>query len=883
MMTKMKRKIYLAVLAVAIAAMALPAIGVRVGATSGSSPSKATAAVPVPAVAAAANPAAGAPAAAPMTGGNSELSWQRAGRKGTEQETAPSGMAGRLSDAVVSKAFGITRNPAVDSIEMSKKVGAAVSSQLSRHGHRGGTVAPEAGEPANMAACSAFSAAIITSEGGRDTQFDEVLTLGDWDGLEDFSADHSGKVDDFSLIQTTNPGGTLEFTITREAISEHTLANGFNEDIFYYGDSFGNVYVASTTNINLATPAPTVLTINLPTVLNAFGTLNSDDQVVITGLAVSPVCDLSSFANVNGAFASFNNLVGEILYVTFTDTESGFHLTANGTLVRSGLLAFPIADITSAGPAPPGILSVAGFPVQVGGAFGVAFSVFSNIAGCCVDDDGSVYFSQVDLIQRTGGNIVKVNSTDNPVGNPNATPPTGWQDRSLATSGFQTFTTLNPTLGNYGTASGPVNQVFGGRLITQLNTFTNYSGTANLFGNIMALACGPCNTVYAAVARSLEPGDDQFTQATEGFFSTAGTTLGATPTMVIRFADVVGAIAQCTVPQNPVSGAFVQQGGLPIGDGFADPATTGIPLAVPPAPAGTPTLTPGVNNFRVFVLGNGPDIRGTSGASAIGATTANTLKISDGVGFQVDATIHAGITVDEASTVYVVSGGTPAGIGTNPSPTFGEILAFPDACPADGRADFIDLRSPGALPNPPSDANVGDGLSTRTDHIFWQAPIDVVTGNTPTGIAGLNRGFLLYTNRTRTRDRFADPTVGALAGATTPQLPNGGTQGDDTTNGPIIFELFDPCHQVAGGDDQVFPFTGDDDDGAGSPVVTGPLSGGFEFLFANPLGDVFQVGAACGTGNGVWNGFWLNSNGNITFGGGDTVNIANVPLFRAGR
>jgi len=416
----------------------------------------------------------------------------------------------------------------------------------------------------------------------------------------------------------------------------------------------------------LATPAPTVLTINLPTVLNAFGTLNSDDQVVITGLAVSPVCDLSSFANVNGAFASFNNLVGEILYVTFTDTESGFHLTANGTLVRSGLLAFPIADITSAGPAPPGILSVAGFPVQVGGAFGVAFSVFSNIAGCCVDDDGSVYFSQVDLIQRTGGNVVKLTSTDQPNGH--AANP--WQDRSLATNGFFTLTTLNPTLGNYGTASGPAKQV---------TTATNYSGTANLFGNIMALACGPCNTVYAAVARSLEPGDDQFTQATEGFFSTAGTTLGATPTMVIRFADVVGAIAQCTVPQNPVSGAFVQQGGLPIGDGFADPATTGIPLAVPPAPAGTPTLTPGVNNFRVFVLGNGPDIRGTSGASAIGATTANTLKISDGVGFQVDATIHSGITVDEASTVYVVSGGTPAGIGTNPSPLFGEILAFPDA------------------------------------------------------------------------------------------------------------------------------------------------------------------------------------------------------------
>jgi len=408
----------------------------------------------------------------------------------------------------------------------------------------------------------------------------------------------------------------------------------------------------------------------------------------------------------------------------------------------------------------------------------------------------------------------------------------------------------------------------------------------------MALACGPCNTVYAAVARSLEQGDDQFTQATEGFFSTAGTSLGATPTMVIRFADVVGAVAPCTLPQNPISGAPVSQGGLPIGDGFADPATTGIPLTVPPAPAGTATLTPGVNNFRVFVLGNGPNILGTSGASAIGATTANTLRITDGVGFQVDATIHSGITVDEASTVYVISGGTPAGIGFNPSPGFGEILAFPDACPADGRADFIDLRGAGTLPNPPNVGNVGDGLSTRTDHIFWQAPIDIVTGNTPTGIAGLNRGFLLYTNRTRTVDRF--PQGVAVSGVST-GLPNGATQGDDVSNGPIVFELFDPCHQVAGGDDQVFPFTGDDDDGLGSPAVPGPLSGGFEFLFGNPVGDVFAVGPNCvslgenpGDSNpninaGVWNGLFLNSNGNITFGGGDTSHTANVPAFRSGR
>jgi len=821
-MRKLNRKIYLAVLAVAMAAMALPAIGVKVGAAGGSLPSKATAPVPVPAAPATASPVAApvaAPAAAVMTGGNSELTWQRAARKGAEQTAAPTGTEGRrLSDDVVAKAFGIRRNPAVNSTEMSQKVGAAVSSQLARHGH-GGTVTPEAGEPANMQACSALSAAIITSEGGRDTQFDEVLTLGDWDGLEDFSADHSGKVDDFSLKQIANPGGTLEFTITREAISEHTIANGFNEDIFYYGDSFGNVYVAATTNINLATPAPNVLTINLPTVLNAFGTLNSDDQVFITGLAVSPVCDLSSFSQVNGAFASFNNLVGEILYVTFTDTEGGFRLAPpNNTLVRSGVLAFPIADIASAAAAPPGILSTTGYPVQVGGAFGVVFSVFSNIAGCCVDDDGSLYFSQVDLIQKTGGNVVKINSFDQPIG----TLANPWQDRSLATNGFIVLTTLTPTLGNYGTSSGPAKQV---------NVATNYSGTSFLFGNIMALACGPCNTVYAAVARSLEPGDDQFTQATEGFFSTAGTSLGATPTMIIRFADVVGSSALCTLPQNPVSGTFIFQGGLPVGDGFADPATTGIPLPVPPAPPGSgiQTLTPGVNNFRVFVLGNGPDIRGTSAAAAIGATTANTLKISDGVGFQVDATINSGITVDEASTVYVVSGGTPAGVGTNPSPLFGEILAFPDACPADGRADFIDLRAANVLPNPPSGSDPGqptgpggsDGLSTRADHIFWIAPVDIITGNTPTGIAGLNRGFLLYTNRLRTHDRFNNPLTGIFAGGTSPQLPNGGTQADDGTNGPIIFENFDPCNQVAGGDDQVFPFRGDDDDGAGVQLRQG--------------------------------------------------------------
>src|SRR5262249_26084507 len=380
----------------------------------------------------------------------------------------------------------------------------------------------------------------------------------------------------------TVPNGPNEFTLTREAISEHTLANGFNEDIFYYGDSFGNLYVGSTTNLTSQVPPINVFAINLPTVLNAFGTLNSDDQIVVSGIAVNPIADLGSFARVNGAFGSFNGLPGEIVYVSFLDTESGFRLLANGTLIRSGVLAFPVADIISAAPAPPGIVSPAGFPVQVGGAFAVAFSVFDNFAGCCVDDDGSVYFQNVDLIQFTGGNITKITIVDQPGV---CGVVAGFQDRSLATNGFFTLTTLNPLAGNYGTASGPANQV---------NRATNYSGTSNLFGNIFALSCGPCNTVYAGVAASNDPGTDP---TITGFFSTGWTALGATASMIIRFADVVGAFAPCTLPQNPVTGQPVTGScpGLPIGDGFADPAQAGIPLAVPPQAAGVATLTPGVN------------------------------------------------------------------------------------------------------------------------------------------------------------------------------------------------------------------------------------------------------------------------------------------------
>jgi hypothetical protein len=88
----------------------------------------------------------------------------------------------------------------------------------------------------------------------------------------------------------------------------------------------------------------------------------------------------------------------------------------------------------------------------------------------------------------------------------------------------------------------------------------------------------------------------------------------------------------------------------------------------------------------------------------------------------------------------------------------------------------------------------------------------------------------------------------------------------------LVFEDFDAGHQVAGGDDQNTPFRGDDNDGAGNPVLVGALSGGFEFVFGGPVGT-----AGC-----VWNGFFWNSNGNITFGVGDTSNFPTVPDLRTG-
>ncbi len=673
---------------------------------------------------------------------------------------------------------------------------------MERKGTTAGAVPQVAGLAVQMSAKSAFSSVVGAAIGGAPGSLDQIALLGDLDGREDLVADHALKIADTSLAPVAGQ------TLTRFAISEHTVANGFAENLFYYGDSLGNVTVGADTNNDGL--IDTSFVINLPTALNAFGSLSSDDQIVVTGLAVSPVADLTSFANVNGSYASYSGLIGEILYVTFTDTTGAFRGTSSGALIRSGVLAFPVADITSAAAAPPGIISPSGFPVQMGGAFGVAFSTFSNTSGVAVDDDGSVYFQQTDLIGLTGANIVKVTA----VGTNNT--------RSLATNGFITMTTLNPTNSIYGSASGPA---------AQSDLYTNYSGTSTLFGNIAAIATGPSNVLYAAVARSRSSKDSTLVQNTEGPFANMSK-LGPTPSMVISFADAIGGTNNC----NPA---------LTAPDGIANVIVKGQPLV------------PGFNNFQTFVMGTGPDRRGSF---PVFGNAVNTRKID----FQVDYTIFSGLTVDEEGKVYLISGGTPASVGKNPSPGRGEILLFPDDTPYDRRADYIDLRGD-VIPSPSvTSGNVGNGKADRFDYIFWEAPIDPVS-STPIGIAGLAHGFLLYTSRTH-----------PATSTSIDLLPNGATQAANSTAGPINFEDFDPGHQVAGGDDQSFPYRGDDSDGysgPSNPAITGPLNGGFEYVFGGNIGGICTS---------PWNTFFLNSNGNVTFGAGDTSAAPTNATFLTG-
>jgi hypothetical protein len=846
-----KRAVFMAVLVVAIAALAFPLASLRARAGGFAGDAKSSVAA-VKASAAAAGMT--SPKVVEVERENAAGGQETAAAGKISPETLNAlgirrlakGVSGKDVVRVASKKIG-QGNPDLQVMTaLPPGTGPGGSSPISAPGGRkpsGGAGPPLVGQPLVLNETSALSDALIITEGGRDTQFSEVALISDWDGREDCAADRGAKIDDFSFAESEP-----DVTLTRAAISEHTFANGHLFNSYYYGDSVGNLWFGFDLVGNSLVDA--LIQANIPAIINTpggfggFFILNptpgdcTDDQVTVSGIAVNPVADLGDFS------PALCGQTGEIIYVSIFDSE-GCAANANNQPIRSRILAFAVFE-------------VGGTEFILGGIRQVMRSKFANVAGVAVDSDGSLYYQLVDLIQFTGGGIFKATEIRRTVACANPTPPPA----TIPTTRVNRFIPSipdPPTLNSWvGTTANPVVTAGGVRN-------TNYGrGSSTLYGDIVSITSGNCNVLYAAVSPSfVAPGDP-----TQGLFPAPSAFPSGTPSMIISFADCAGAFDICSGIGDIAADPLNVGGILPAPDGFADVSTSTAGAAVP-----------GVNTYRIFVLGNGPDIRpAPSGTAIVPGTLASVLKLD----MQIDYAINSGIAVSGEGTVFVISGGEPAGVGKSPSPMVGEVLCFEDACPSDRRADFVDLRGD-TLPNPPaSGGNVGDGDSDRFDHIFWQAPIDQVT-LTPTGISGLNLGFLRYTNRLAPIAMGSGVLLG-LSGtggqmvlgddATTDPTP-GGPCGDP--QGAIIFEALDPGHQVAGGDDQNTPFRGDDSDGLGNPVVPGLQSGGFEFLFGGPVGTGGAGSCGC-----VWNGFFWNSNGNITFGNGNTDNTPSVPEFRAG-
>jgi hypothetical protein len=638
--------------------------------------------------------------------------------------------------------------------------------------------------PGSLDVRAPLSAALMTATGGPTGIVDRLHVLGDWDGVEDLTADHEAVE-----IDRTLAGNPASEFFTRAALSEHSPANGHFDLQFSYGDSVGNWNIDFDSNGDGVADVNNV--VNVPDLVatgvsDGFALLNpivgdtTSGSVVVTGIAVNPVADMSAIEPL------LCDTIGEITYVAVHDATGG-SLDGQGRPVKSRIVAF-------------GTYESGGGAVFAAGAVQVLRSHLDIAGGLAVDDEGSLYFHLADVGGLTGAAVFKATEM----------PYDVCATAARVNRGILPFA-----------LDGEIDLATTSLEVTGVHV-TNYSGTSPTFGNVVAMTNGPCNTLYAAVARSHVTTDDEATRATEGPFTNPDA-LGPTPSMVISLADGAGASDGCSSPGGE------QPGILPIADGSADAAAAGL------------TAEAGVNNFRAFVLGNGPDPR-TPGSPVFGGP-AQTLKLD----LQIDPTVFAGLAVDEVHAVSVISGGTPTGFGSNPSATRGEILKFPDRRPFDRRADFVDLRGD-TPPDPPMNGgSTPDGDSDRFDHIFYLASPDG-SGN-PTGLAGLARGFLLYLNRNR-------DDLTKLTG-----LPNGTTLGDDATTGAIPFSELDPTEQVAGGDDLMQPLRGDD------------MNGGFEFSFAGPPSAECQA---------PWTEFYVSSNGKVTFGAGDTDNTPTLPEWLQG-
>ena len=392
----------------------------------------------------------------------------------------------------------------------------------------------------------ALSAALITTIGGRDTQFSEVALLADWDGREDGAADRGVKIDDFSTVEPD-----IDFSLTRAAISEHTRGNGhpfFN--VYYYGDSLGNLWAGIDLTGNAL--VDTLFQINIPALINTgtsngFTLLNptagdcTDDQITVTGIAVNPVADLGDFD------PTLCGVQGEVVYVSVFDSEGCASNAANQP-IRTRILSFGIFEGSDAG---------GGF-VNFTNVRQILRSKFANTAGIAVDDDGSLYYQLVDLIQFTGGALFKATEITRTVANCGADNP--------RINRVITAIPDPPTLNSWvGTGANPVITANGVRN-------TNYGdGISTLYGNVVSLATGAGNVLYAAVSRSFIAGDVSFEQLTEGLFPAPAAFTAGTPSMIISFADCSGAFDICS---GRTDGAVATNigGTLPAADGFADGA-----------------------------------------------------------------------------------------------------------------------------------------------------------------------------------------------------------------------------------------------------------------------------------------------------------------------
>ena len=180
-----RRAMMIAVLAMAVAALVVPLVGSRTQAAGNGAPAVAA---PTPAPAAQPQPAAASAAAA-----------KQGDRLANGQTALPAdGAQSELGAINIETRQALGFNKVADPKAAAEKFAQRL---LSAGKQKGGDVQIEAGEPEFLAGNAAFSAAIFTAISGRDTQFDEVALLADWDGREDTVADR----DDAKSILAAGP------------------------------------------------------------------------------------------------------------------------------------------------------------------------------------------------------------------------------------------------------------------------------------------------------------------------------------------------------------------------------------------------------------------------------------------------------------------------------------------------------------------------------------------------------------------------------------------------------------------------------------------------------------------------------------------------------